>query len=82
MMLIHNQSFSIQIHGHGTDNPMSPPAGGATGAMEPPSYEEAMSAVSDGKGGTIVYMKNGNVISIPPGVSFVFLFLENVHGNS
>jgi hypothetical protein len=27
-------------------------------------------------------MKNGNVISIPPGVSFVFLFLENVHGNS
>ena len=70
MMLVHNQSFSIQFQ---NANPTIMP-GHPLGAMPapvlmPPSYEETVSTLSDGRGGTIVVMKNGSIINIPPPVS-------------
>ncbi|KAK2160902.1 hypothetical protein LSH36_125g04051 [Paralvinella palmiformis] len=67
MMLVHNQSFSIQFQ---NANPTIMP-GHPLGAMPapvlmPPSYEETVSTLSDGRGGTIVVMKNGSIINIPP----------------
>ena len=70
MMLIHNQSFSIQFqnmnqavlpgqHLGTTPNPV---------CMSPPSYEETVSTMSDGRGGTVVIMKNGSIVSISPPV--------------